>query len=75
MMDDFIVSMWLGVKGSVPVGSLRCSAVNGLPFTVAIASYRKVLKEELSSLLEDWSRMEVRTLLTVLICRSQTPPM
>lgn len=74
-MVDFIVRMWFGVKGSGPDGSFKCSAVSGLLLTIAITSYKNVLREVLSSLRDDWSSIAVRTLLTVLICLSQTPPM
>lgn len=75
MTADFIVRIWFGVKGSGPDGSFKCSAVSGLLLMTAITSYMNVLKEELSSLRADLSRMAVRTLLTVLICLSQAPPM
>lgn len=74
MIVDFILRMWFGVKGSGSDGSFKCSAVNGLLLMTAISSYRNVLREVLSSLCADWSRMAVRTHLTIRIYRSQTPP-
>lgn len=74
MIVDFIVRIWFGVKGSGPDGSFKCSVVSGLLLTMAITLYRNVLKEVLSSLCADLSRIAVRTLRMVLICLSQTPP-
>lgn len=69
---EFIVSIWFGVNGSGPAGSLMCSEVNGWLFMIAIDSYMNVLKAELSSLVADWSRMDVGTLLTVQSCLPDT---
>ncbi len=66
MIVDFIVRMWFGVKGSGPDGSFKCSVVSGLLLTMAITSYRNVLREVLSSLCADWLRIAERTILTVL---------
>lgn len=75
MTAYFIVRIWFGIKGSGPDGSFKCSAVSGLLLMIAITSYMNVLREVLSSLCADLSRIAVRTLLMVLICLSQMPPM
>lgn len=71
MTAYFIVRIWFGIKGSGPDGSFKF----GLLLMIAITSYMNVLREVLSSLCADLSRIAVRTLLLVLICLSQMPPM
>ena len=51
LMTSCMVRMWLGVSGSGVDGSWRLNTVSGLELTIAIASYRTVLREEESSIL------------------------
>lgn len=70
-----MVKIWFGVRGSGQEASQKLSVVKGLLLITAMTSYRNVLKEEQSSCLDDCSRIDVKTLLMVRICLSQTPPM
>ena len=74
MIVDFMVRTCFGVNGSGLHESFRLSVVSGLLFTTAMTSYRNVRREEESSCLADCSKIDIKTLLMVRICLSQTPP-
>mgnify|MGYP001797734991 CR=1 FL=1 len=74
---SFIVSKLLGVRGtgSAEVSVVRGWVVSGLEFTMYIHSYKSALSPELSSLQLFYSMSTPRiSFLTVLIMRSQLPP-
>ena len=72
---DFIVKRWLGVSGLTESGSVSWVTVKGRLLTIASASHIKVLRDSSSSCCPLSCNSDARTLRTVLICRSQTPPM
>ena len=72
--EDFIVIKWFGVSGSKLVGSLMLSTVRGREVIYNGHSFIKVLKEVLSNLPTLLARTVLSTLFTVLIWRSQMPP-
>ena len=72
---DFIVSSWLGVKGLGESGSEIWVTVKGRLLTIASASHIRVLRDSSSNCRPLLFNSDERTLRTVLIWRSHTPPM
>ena len=72
---DFIVRMWLGVRGLSESGSSRLSTVKGRLLTTASVSHIRVLSDSSSSCKALLRRSASNTLRTDLIIRSHTPPM
>ena len=74
-ISDFIINRWFGVRGAKESGSARPSTVRGLLLMIASASHMNVLKDSSSSWFLLFSSNTDSTLRTLLIWRSQTPPM
>ena len=71
---DIIWTRWLGVRGSKLSGLFKLSTMRGRLSTMTMASYGRVRSEASLSLSLESERVAFRTLLTVLIWWSHTPP-
>ena len=70
-----MVRRWFGVRASKEIGEVVLSVVSGRLFITASASHMNVRSTSSFSWRPFFSRSAERTLRTVLICLSHTPPM